>query len=129
MYRVQIVDDEPIIRMGLQRMYDWSKQDFEIACMAQNGKEALEQLEVEDIDLIITDVEMPIMNGLDFIREVRERKIDVEIIVLTAYEDFEYAKEAIKYGVSEYILKPIGTEDIEKMLIKAKMQLGNKTKN
>lgn len=128
MYRVQIVDDEPIIRMGLQRMYDWTKQGFEIVCIAQNGKEALEQLEAEKIDLIVTDIEMPIMNGLEFIKEVRERKIDVEIIVLTAYEDFEYAKEAIKYGVSEYILKPTGTEEIEKMLTHAKVQLENKKK-
>lgn len=128
MYYVQIVDDEPITRNGLSEMIDWEGLGFEVSCLAQNGKQALEQLEVEKVDLIITDIEMPIMNGLQFIKEVRdeefEKQSDVkEIIVLTAYDEFQYAKTALRYGVKEYILKPFDIEEIESILKKVKEQL------
>ena len=129
MYYVQLVDDEPIIRNGLSKMIEWEKLDFEIACCAQNGKQALEQLEVEKIDLIITDIEMPIMDGLTFISQVRElehNKFSKEIIVLTAYDDFEYAKTAIRYGVSQYMLKPVDSEELTKTLIQIKANLDQK---
>lgn len=128
MLNVQIVDDEPIIRMGLKKLINWEELDFEIACIAQNGKQALEQLETENVDLIITDIEMPIMNGLDFIREVRENNRDVEIVILTAYDDFEYAKTAIKYGITEYILKPIEEEAVMELLLKIREQINEKHK-
>ena len=124
MLGVQIIDDEPIIRRGLEKMFDWKGLGFEVTCMAPNGKQALEQLEVEKVDIIITDIEMPIMNGLEFIERVRENENSAingkEIIVLTAYEDFEYARQAIKYGITEYILKPISIEELKEVLIKVK---------
>lgn len=120
MLNVQIVDDEPIIRMGLQKLINWEELGFEISCVAQNGKQALEQLETEKVDLIITDIEMPVMNGLDFIREVRTRNREVKIVILTAYDDFEYAKTAIRYGITEYILKPIEERDVAAMLLGVK---------
>lgn len=133
MFNVQIVDDEPIIRMGIQKMLNWNELGFDIICLAQNGKQALEQLEVEEVDLIITDIEMPIMNGLDFIREVRNSESDNnvknrEIVVLTAYEDFEYARTAIKYDIVEYVLKPVDIEEMTQILIRVKERLENKTK-
>lgn len=128
MYYVQIVDDEPITRTGLSKMVDWGKYGFEVACLAQNGKQALEQQEAEEIDMIITDIEMPLMNGLQFIKQVREEEVEnnrkaKEIIVLTAYDEFQYAKMALRYGVKEYILKPFDIEEIEKILIKVKENL------
>lgn len=128
MLNVQIVDDEPIIRMGLQKLINWEELDFEITCMAQNGKQALEQLETEKVDLIITDIEMPIMNGLDFIREVRERDRNVEIVILTAYDDFEYAKTAIKYGITEYILKPVEEKAVMQLLLQIREEIDEKAK-
>ena len=103
--------------MGLNKLINWEELGFEVACMAQNGKQALEQLELESIDLIITDIEMPVMNGLDFIKEVREKNRNVEIVILTAYDDFEYAKTAIRYGITQYILKPIEEKEVVKMLL------------
>ncbi|MBE6023205.1 MAG: response regulator [Cellulosilyticum sp.] len=128
MYYVQIVDDEPIIRKGLSKMIDWNALGFEITSLAQNGKQALEQLEIEKVDVIITDIEMPIMNGLKFISEVRESErenncLAKEIIVLTAYDEFEYAKEAIRHGVLEYVLKPIDEEEITQIMLKTKARL------
>lgn len=127
MLGVQIVDDEPIIRKGLDKMIEWEEIGFEVVCMAQNGKQALEQLEVENVDIIITDIEMPIMNGLEFISHVRESENTImnnkEIIVLTAYEDFEYARTAIKYGITEYILKPISIDKLKEVLIKVRNKI------
>lgn len=132
MYYVQIIDDEPIIRNGICKMMDWNALGFEISALAQNGKQALEQLEIEKVDVIITDIEMPIMDGLSFIKEVRNlesedrKKHQKEIIVLTAYDEFEYAKTAIRYGVSEYILKPIDEVEMTKILGDMKRKLDQK---
>lgn len=133
MFNVQIVDDEPIIRIGIQKMLNWNELGFEIVCLAQNGKQALEQLEIEQVDVIITDIEMPIMNGLDFIKEVRNSESDHnvknrEIVVLTAYEDFEYARTAIKYGIAEYVLKPVDIEEMTQILMRLKERLESKVK-
>ncbi|WP_054739744.1 response regulator [Cellulosilyticum ruminicola] len=127
MLNVQIVDDEPIIRLGLQRLIDWEEMGFEITCIAQNGKQALEQLETERVDLIITDIEMPIMNGLDFIKEVREKDKNIEIVILTAYEDFEYAKTAIRCGITQYILKPIEEKAVMQLLMQIRQDIEEKS--
>ena len=129
MYYVQLVDDEPIIRNGLSKMIDWESLGFEIACLSQNGKQALEQLEIEKVDLIITDIEMPVMDGLTFISEVREMENSLEpkeIIVITAYDDFEYAKTAIRYGVAGYMLKPVDSDELAKVILQVKANLDQK---
>lgn len=107
MFKVQIVDDELIVRMGLRKLIPWEEHGFQVVCDAQNGMEALEQLENNKIDLIITDIEMPIMNGMEYIKKVRKLKVKPVIVILTAYGEFEYAKSAIEAGVVGYILKPI----------------------
>lgn len=123
MFAVQLVDDEPIVRIGLEKLIPWEELGFKVICEAANGEEALQQLESNPIDLIITDIEMPIMNGIEFMSCVRERGFGAEIIVLTAYGEFEYAKEAIKYGVAEYVLKPIEEDEISRTLNIVKKKL------
>ena len=123
MFTVQIVDDEPIVRLGLRKLIDWEELGFEVVCEAENGEEALLQLEDNHIDVIITDIEMPIMDGIAFMGNLREREYRSEILVLTAYSEFEYAKEAIKYGVVGYILKPIEEEEIVASLEDVKKRL------
>lgn len=129
MYQVQIIDDEPITRLGLTKMVDWEEIGFEISSLAANGKEGLEQLEIEDVDLIITDIEMPIMGGIEYIEKVRELEKEnlsahrKEIIVISAYDHFEYAKEALRYGVSQYILKPIDADEFRNILLELKIKL------
>ncbi|MFU0827095.1 MAG: Stage 0 sporulation A-like protein [Lachnoclostridium sp.] len=123
MFRVQIVDDEPIVRMGLRKLIPWESYDFKIVCEAQNGSEALEQLKNERVDLIITDIEMPIMDGIEYIKKVRELKIKSAIVILTAYAEFEYAKTAIQAGVAGYILKPIEKNQILETLEQVKKNL------
>lgn len=126
MYQVQIVDDEPIVRMGLKNLIPWESLGFTVVCCAQNGQEAIEQYYNHKIKLIITDIEMPIMNGLDYIKQLRDNSESTEIVILTAYEEFEYAKTAIQNHVIDYILKPIDEEQIIDTLKKVKDNLEKK---
>lgn len=133
MYHIQIVDDDAMFRGKLSRMLDWNVLGFEVSCLAHNGKEALEQLEIEKVDLIITDIEMPLMDGLSLIREIRwaegSKKSAKEIIVLTAYDDFDYAKRALHCGVSEYLLKPVDPDELTQAVRETKRRLDEKNKN
>ncbi|WP_033164980.1 response regulator [Clostridium sp. KNHs205] len=123
MFTVQIVDDEPIVRMGLKKLIPWEELEFHTVYEAQNGEEALKQLKEHHIDLIITDIEMPIMNGMEYIKKVKELKGKQAIVILTAYAEFEYAKSAIEYGVAGYILKPIAENQIIETLNQVKKTL------
>lgn len=123
MINVQIVDDEPIVRVGLKKLIPWEEYGFKLVCEAQNGVEALEQLDNHKIDLVITDIEMPIMDGIEYIKRINERKSKTVVVILTAYAEFEYAKAAIKYGVAGYILKPIIESQICETLVDIKKNL------
>ncbi|MBQ7360864.1 MAG: response regulator, partial [Lachnospiraceae bacterium] len=106
--KVMLVDDEPIITCGLQKLIDWEAEGYEIAKTAINGVEAIEYLKSEPVDLIITDIRMPEMDGLEMIKQIREKALsDAYIVLLSGYGDFGFAKQAIKYGCTDYILKPI----------------------
>lgn len=129
MFAVQLVDDEPIVRKGLKKLIPWEELGFEIVCEAENGEEALEQLASQKVDVIITDIGMPIMNGIDFMKEARKNEYTGAIIVLTAYGEFEYAKSAIKYGVTDYILKPIEENQISEVLKEIRKKLEQKLKS
>ena len=123
MINVLVVDDEPFIRQGLKILIDWEEYGFQITGEAANGKVALELLEKEHFDLIITDIKMPQLNGIELIKQVREsRNKDIKIIVLSGFYEFEYAKQAIKYNVVDYILKPIQEQELIRVLKEFKEQ-------
>ena len=106
--KVMLVDDEQIITTGLQKLIDWEAEGYEIVKTARNGVEAIKYLEKEKVDLIITDIRMPEMDGLEMIKNIKEKSLsEAYIILLSGYSDFGFAKQAIKYGCSDYILKPI----------------------
>ncbi len=107
MYRVLIVDDEEHIRQGLRNIIDWSTFGFEILAEASNGGQALHLTERLKPDLVITDIKMPEMNGLDMIRQLRLTGYSGFFILITGFADFTYAQTAIRYGVKSYLLKPI----------------------
>ncbi len=106
--KVMLVDDEPIITSGLQMLIDWEAEGYQIVKTASNGMEALEYLSQEKVDLIITDIRMPEMDGLTMVKTIKEKALsDAYIVLLSGYSDFGFAKEAIRFGCSDYILKPI----------------------
>lgn len=107
MYKVLLVEDEPVIREGLKTMIERLTTGFTVKAEAQNGKEALRLLHSEMPDLIVTDIRMREMDGLSMIGKIREMYEDLPIIIISGYGDFQYAQKALKFGVSDYLLKPI----------------------
>lgn len=123
MIRVLIVDDEILIRSLIVNSIDWQKLGFEIAGEADNGKKALEMIRSCRPQLLIVDINMPGMNGLDLARIVKQKYPDIKIILLTGYGDFEYARSAISIGISFYILKPINESELKEALISTKNEI------
>lgn len=106
--KVMLVDDEPIITSGLQKLIEWEAEGYQIVKTASNGMDAIEYLNQNKVDLIITDIRMPEMDGLEMIKNIKEKALsDAYIVLLSGYSDFGFAKQAIKFGCSDYILKPI----------------------
>ncbi|WP_136607511.1 response regulator transcription factor [Paenibacillus dokdonensis] len=116
MYKVFLVDDEPFIVEGLYSILDWSDYQLEIIGSAENGKEALASLQEHPADILITDITMPEMTGLELIREARALFPDLKIIILSGYNEFNYVKEGMKYGIENYLLKPINVEELKQTL-------------
>jgi Response regulator receiver domain./Bacterial regulatory helix-turn-helix proteins, AraC family. len=112
MIKVMIIDDEHIIRTGIRTSIDWNSYGMAVVGEASNGKEALEKaLEVKP-DIAIVDIRMPVMDGLEFTRLIKEKMPDMRIIIVSGYDDFTYAKEALRLGVNDYLLKPIGADEL-----------------
>jgi len=119
MLKVMLVDDEPYILQGLQVLIDWESGGFEIAATCSNGKEALKYLKENHVDLIISDIRMPEMTGLELLETVKKEKIsDAEFVLLTGYDDFAYTQRAIRNGCLDYILKPVEEEELIAVLRK-----------
>ena len=116
MFRVLIVDDEPFIRLGLKKMINWEEEGFSVIGEARNGIEALNILNIEKVDLVITDISMPKMDGISFVNELRKYDQNIKVVFLTGYREFEYAKQGISLGVKEYLLKPINPNELLNLL-------------
>jgi Response regulator containing CheY-like receiver domain and AraC-type DNA-binding domain len=115
-WKVIIADDEPIIREGLRDAVDWDEMDFAVAGEAEDGEEALELALACKADLMLVDLNMPIMNGMALIQEVRRKLPDCRIVIVTGHDEFGYAQQAIRYGVDDYILKPATPEQLAEVL-------------
>lgn len=115
-----IVDDEKLILNGLESIIDWEKIGLCVQHRALDGVEALEKFQGDPVDIVITDITMPKMNGLQLIENIKENYPKTKFIILSGYDDFQYAKKAIALGIENYILKPINEEELESTLISAK---------
>ncbi|MCI9009197.1 MAG: response regulator [Lachnospiraceae bacterium] len=127
MYQVLIVDDEPIVKIALRSMIDWNELGFHICATASNGEEALEMACRFRPDLIICDLKMPLMDGIELIKEVQKSELDCEFLVISNYEDFNYVRTALVLGAADYILKvSISPEALTEQLQKIKEKLDQK---
>lgn len=124
MYKVLVVDDEPAIRQGLLKIVDWNALGFCVAGDVSNGKKAVDFHKEFTPDLIVIDIRMPIMDGLQAIREIRRTDRNCQFLILSGYADFAYAKQAIEMNVSGYVLKPIDVEELKAELLRIKASLG-----
>ena len=119
MKKVMLVEDEEFILQGIRYIVDWEAISMEVTAMAHNGREALEMFQKEPADIVVTDVEMPLMNGLELLEEIRKISPRTRFLILSGYDEFEYARKALKLDVEEYILKPINEEQLQQALISA----------
>lgn len=122
-YKLLIVDDEIEVRKGIINKVDWDKLGFEIVGEGENGKEALEIFEKTMPDVLLTDIKMPFMDGLQLTQCVKEKYPTTKVIVMTGFDEFEYAHKAIKLNVSEYILRPVGAVELSEILTKVRKQI------
>lgn len=120
LYTVMIVDDEPIVRKGLISFIDWPQLECKIVYEAANGIEAFNKTAELSPDIIISDIKMPGMNGLELAEKIRQDFPSTKIILLTGYSDFYYAQAAIKHGVIDYVLKASAIENISSAVEKTK---------
>ncbi|MCM1224897.1 MAG: response regulator [Lachnospiraceae bacterium] len=123
MYRLIIADDEPLIRAGLYYCNDWKQMGFEVAAMLEDGSDVLKFLEEERADVLLTDICMYQMSGLEAAARIREKYPWMKIVLLSGYREFEYAREAIRCQVYEYLLKPIDYEKLKSVFANIKKEL------
>ncbi|EKN69738.1 hypothetical protein BABA_08101 [Neobacillus bataviensis LMG 21833] len=116
--KIMITDDEIQIRKGLRMKVDWEEEGFQIVGEASNGKEALELLGKMDIDVVLTDMRMPIMDGIELAKRCQQEFPNVRVIVLSGYSDFEYVRGSMKEGVKDYLLKPVAPDELVEVLRK-----------
>ncbi|WP_139249473.1 response regulator [Lactonifactor longoviformis] len=123
MFKVIIVDDEMLIRKRIRLGFDWNALGYEVEDDVGSGGEALRLITERAYDLAIVDIAMPGMNGIELVKRLREENLPIHIIFLTGHSDFAYAQQAIKYGVYDYILKPVNEEEFTRMLEKLRDKL------
>lgn len=128
MYRLLVADDEKKLLRGLCDFYPWDELGYQIVARAENGKQALEYIAKQPVDVVLTDISMPIMTGIELAGEIFREYPSVRVILLSGYSEFEYAQQAIRYGVYDYILKPVKTEELCRIFHSLKLQLDHEEK-
>ena len=123
MMKVLVVEDEEMIRKGIVLAVDWAALDCVVVGEASNGAQALEAVERYDPSLIITDLKMPVMDGLEMLRQLRERGNNAFVIILTAYDSFSYAQTALRLGAVDFLLKPFHDGELEQAVTRLKQRM------
>ncbi|NRT92319.1 response regulator transcription factor [Clostridium beijerinckii] len=121
--KVMIIDDEHLIRDLIKNCIDWNEIGMEIVAEASNAVEGLNLINKEKPDIILTDINMPVTDGLDMSKSILEMYPDIKVIVITGYNEFEYAKRSIKIGVNDFILKPIDEDELRNSVLKLKDEI------
>ena len=116
LYRIILVDDEEEVRKAIIRKMNWNRLGFEVVGDAENGQDALEKIEQLEPDVVMTDIRMPYMDGLTLTRKIRQKYPSMKVLIFSGFDDFEYAQQAIKLNVTEYILKPVNGEELAEIL-------------
>ncbi len=129
MYKVVIIDDEPIIVEGLSKAVHWEKWDCQVAATAENGQSGIEIIKRENPDILFSDIRMPGMDGLSMIAALKSEHPHMQIAILTGFRDFEYAREAIRLGVTRFLLKPSKMEELEEAVQVMVQNLSHRKEN
>lgn len=116
--KLMIVDDEQIIRRGIESSIDWEELGIKLAAQASNGRDGLARALMVQPDIILTDVKMSIMNGIQMVQQIKEKLPAVHVVMISGYSDFQLTREAFKAGAVDYLLKPVSVEDLKELMIK-----------
>lgn len=119
MYRILLVEDDRALRYIYARMHVWQENDFILAAQAEHGKQALELLEQENFDLILTDIRMPFVDGLELLNQLRQKGCTTPVILISSYNEFEYARKGLVLGAFDYIVKPVEEKQLSAVLQRA----------
>jgi Response regulator containing CheY-like receiver domain and AraC-type DNA-binding domain len=122
-FNVMLVEDEPLLLRSLERHIASIDLGFKVVCKAQNGQEALDLLKTTEIHLVITDIIMPLMSGLDLLTQINRYYPNIAVVLLSGYADFNFAQHALRESALDYVLKPITREKMESILMKARAEL------
>ena len=122
-YSLIFVDDEDIVRQGITSRIPWGKNGFQLAGVFDNGRSALEYLKHHEVDVVLSDISMPQMDGLTLSKEIAASYPRTQVLLLTGYEEFEYAQEAVRNRVKEFLLKPITAEELGEVLRRNRLEL------
>ncbi|MCD1258960.1 response regulator [Paenibacillus athensensis] len=125
MLRIVITDDEERIRQGLAKMITSAGEDYRIVGLFASGPELLERLDELEFDLLITDIKMPAMNGIRLVELLHERRPELRAAIVSGFSDFEYARQAIRLGAVDYLIKPIDKEELYRLLAKLRLELAD----
>lgn len=114
--KIMIVEDEQRARRGLRNLITTISEEYEIVAEASDGKQALELIHILKPEIVFTDLKMPYMDGLSLIRAVHAMEISTQFVIISAYEEFDVARQAISLEVQDYLIKPVTYEDVEELL-------------
>lgn len=128
MIRAILADDEGIILKGLKKLIDWKRFGVEIVGEARDGREALALIREKDPQLVVSDIAMPGLSGLDMLREIGSQGIGTKVIFVSGYQEFSYAQDAVRYGAVDYLLKPVEQEELERAVVKALSQIDDQSR-
>lgn len=123
LYNILLVDDEADVLQAMEKKIDWTSLGFCLAGTAENGQEALEMAEQLHIDVVMTDIKMPYMDGLTLCKKLKENYRNMKVVIYSGFDDFEFAREAVHLEAEEYLLKPISSKDMENVFRKIKKKL------
>src|SRR5690625_7174618 len=118
MQKVLIIDDEPIIRKGLKSVISWADYGYEICDMGIDGRDGLNKIRLHNPDLVLLDIRMPGLSGIDLVHQVKKENYQCKFIILTAYSSFSYAQQLMGLGIESYLLKPIDENELIKIIEK-----------
>ncbi len=126
MYKMIILEDEEMVRTGLKEFIPWHELGFQLVEVFEDGKEAIEYLRSHEVEVVLTDIEMKQINGLEVAQYIYENKPETKVVILSGYRNFDYAKKAIHYNVQHYILKPTNFDEVHRIFQAIKQELDEK---
>lgn len=116
MYKILLVDDEPLILESLKKTIGWESLNTQVVGTACNGQQALRFIQTNAPDIVLSDIRMPVMDGLELAKAAKEIRPEIRIVLISGYDDFAYAQQALRIGVEDYVLKPIKNQTVEEAI-------------